>query len=281
MRHTGPSKMRRIPAAAYLGLALVILIVATTLVSIIWTPYDLSVLNIDDRLMPPSPAHPLGTDPLGRDLLTMLMIGGQTSLIVALAAVAIGLGVGAPLGLLASAYGGVADEIVMRMSDIVFAFPALIFAILLAAVFGPGAYTAVIAIGIFNIPVFARLTRGAALPLWTAAFVLSARTAGKSRLQIATEHILPNIAPLLAMQATIQFSLAILAEAGLSYIGLGVQPPAPSWGRILAENQTLISVAPWLSIFPGLAIFVFVLSVNLASDGLRRRYNQPVERLTA
>ena len=159
----------------------------------------------------------------------------------------------------------------MRAGDLIFAFPAIILAILIAAVFGPGSTNAIVAIGVFNIPVFARLSRGAALPLWSKEYVMAARVAGKNRIQISLEHILPNIGHLLIVQGTVQFSIAILAEAGLSYVGLGAQPPTPSWGRMLAESQTLISFAPWLALFPGLAIFSFVLGLNLLGDGLRQR----------
>lgn len=157
----------------------------------------------------------------------------------------------------------------MRTNDLVFAFPALLIAIMITAVFGPSAINAIIAIGIFNIPVFARLTRGAALTLWTRDFVLSARVAGKNAVRISAEHILPNILNLLIVQGSIQFSLGILAEAGLSYVGLGAQPPIPSWGRMLAESQTMISFAPHLAIFPGMAIVFTVLGLNLMGDGLR------------
>ena len=166
----------------------------------------------------------------------------------------------------------------MRSNDLVFAFPALLIAIMITAVFGPGAVNAIIAIGIFNIPVFARLTRGAALSLWTRDFILAARTAGKKSLRISIEHILPNILNLLIVQGTIQFSLGILAEAGLSYVGLGAQPPIPSWGRMLAESQTMISFAPHLALFPGFAILLTVLGLNLFGDGLRDLFDPRLRR---
>jgi peptide/nickel transport system permease protein len=174
------------------------------------------------------------------------------------------------LGLLAAAKRqSMVDELIMRGNDLVFAFPALLIAIMITAAFGPSAINAIIAIGIFNIPVFARLTRGAALSLWTREFVLAARVAGKNSLRISVEHLLPNITNLLIVQGTIQFSLGILAEAGLSYVGLGAQPPIPSWGRMLADSQTLITLAPHLALFPGLAIVFTVLGLNLLGDGLR------------
>ncbi len=190
---------------------------------------------------------------------------------VALLSAVIGFLGGVPLGLLAAARRGVTDEFIMRVNDLIFAFPALLLAILITAVFGPGAVNAIIAIGIFNIPVFARVTRGGALDLWTRDYVLAARLAGKSPLRISFEHLLPNLAGLLVVQGTIQFSLGVLAEAGLSYVGLGAQPPHPSWGRMLNEAQTLTALDPSLALFPGLAVVLFVLGLNLLGDGLRRR----------
>jgi len=255
----------------WIGAALTVLFLFAAGVSLIWTPYDVAAIDAGARLAPPSLAHPMGANPLGRDVLSMIMIGARTSIAVALFAVGLGLAIGVPLGLAASAFGGFIDETIMRANDLIFAFPALILAILITAVFGPSAVNAIIAIGIFNIPVFARLTRGAALPVWKRGYVLSARTAGKTRARISAEHILPNILHVLIVQGTVQFSLGVLAESGLAYVGLGAQPPIPSWGRMLAESQTMISFAPWLALFPGLAIFFFVLGLNLLGDGLRQR----------
>ena len=255
------------------GATLVAVFILMAFVSLVWTPHDVAAIDADARLAAPSLTHPFGANHLGRDVLSMIMVGARTSITVALFAVGIGMCIGIPLGLLAAGARGVIEDIVMRMSDVVFAFPAIILAILISAVYGPGAVNAVIAIGVFNIPVFARLTRGSALPIWTRSYVMSAKTAGKNRFRISLEHILPNIAPTLIVQATVQFSLAVLAEAALSYVGLGAQPPAPSWGRMLAESQTMVSFAPWLAIFPGLAIFLFVFGLNLLGDGLRRRFD--------
>ena len=186
--------------------------------------------------------------------------------------------IGVPLGLAAASEGGVVDGILMRGSDLVFAFPALVTAVMITAIFGPGAVNAMIAIGIFNIPVFARVTRGAARALWGREFVLAARVAGKTPVRITLEHILPNVASLIIVQGTIQFALAILAEAGLSYVGLGTQPPMPSWGKMLADAQTLMSIAPWLAIVPGLAIVASVLGLNLLGDGLRDALDPRLDR---
>jgi len=259
-----------IPRALILGAIPTALFLCATLMSFVWVPHDVTALSIADRLQPPSADYLLGTDQFGRDILSMLMVGARTSIAVAIVAVGIGIIIGVPLGLAAAAHqGSLLDEIIMRGNDLIFAFPSLVIAILITAVFGPSAFNAILAIGIFNIPVFARVARGAALSLWTLDYVLAARTAGKNRARISVEHILPNIANLLVVQATIQFSLGILAEAALSYVGLGAQPPTPSWGRMLAEAQTMIYTHPMLAVLPGLAIVLMVLGLNLLGDGLR------------
>ena len=253
-----------------IGFLLTALFVLAAVISFFWVPYDVTVLNIPNKLKSPSLEHWFGTDIFGRDIFSMIMVGARVSIAVALVAVGIGIVAGVPLGLLAAArHGSLLDEVIMRGNDLVFAFPALLIAIMITAVFGPGAINAIIAIGIFNIPVFARLARGAALSLWTRDYVLAARVAGKSAARISAEHILPNVMNLLIVQGTIQFSLGILAEAGLSYVGLGAQPPVPSWGRMLADSQTMISFAPHMALFPGLAILLTVLGLNLMGDGLR------------
>ena len=237
-------------------------------------------IEVGQRLLPPSAAHWLGTDALGRDVVALIASGARTSLGVALASVTIGVAAGVPLGLVAAAQGGLADETLARTGDLVFAFPSLLLAVLLSAALGPGALTAIVAIGVFNVPVFARLVRGKALSLMTRDFVLAARVAGRSRFAIAREHLLPNVATLVVVQATIQLSLAIVAEAGLSYVGLGVQPPAASWGRMLNEAQTLVGEAPWLAAFPGLALALAVFGLNLLGDALTARLAPRDERGT-
>lgn len=263
-----------------LGLCLTVLFVLGAVISFVWTPYDHTALEIANKLKPPSPAHWFGTDHLGRDILSMIMVGARTSIAVAIVAVGIGIGLGVPLGLLAAARSGSwLDEIIMRSNDLIFAFPSLLIAIMITAVFGPSALNAIIAIGIFNIPVFARVTRGAALSLWTRDYVLAARVAGKGGFRISVEHILPNVLNLLIVQGTIQFSLGILAEAALSYVGLGAQPPTPSWGRMLADSQTLFMLAPHITLFPGFAILLTVLGLNLAGDGLRDLIDPKLRRV--
>ena len=252
------------------GFLLSLSFVLVALLSFVWTPFDVTQIDIANKLKTPNQIYWLGTDHFGRDILSMIMVGARTSIAVALVAVGIGIIIGTPLGLLsASKKGGWLDELIMRGNDLVFAFPSLVIAILITAVFGAGALNAIIAIGIFNIPVFARITRGAALTIWEKEFILAAKVAGKSTTRISYEHILPNVMNLLIVQGTIQFSLGILAEAGLSYVGLGAQPPMPSWGRMLADAQTMVSFAPHLAIIPGTAIILTVLGLNLMGDGLR------------
>jgi peptide/nickel transport system permease protein len=239
------------------------------LLSLWWTPYPIEQIVISQRFQGPGPTHWLGTDHLGRDLLSLVMNGTLTSFVVAALGVLIGVGVGVPMGLAAVAWGGPVEWLVLRLSDLTFAFPAVIVAILIAALAGPGEINAVIAIGVFNIPVFARVARGGALTIATQDYVAAARLAGLNNATIALRHLLPNIMSLLVVQGTIQLSLGVLAEAGLSYIGLGTQPPASSLGLMLRDAQSLFLIHPWLSILPGLSIVLIVIALNIAGDGLR------------
>jgi peptide/nickel transport system permease protein len=252
-----------------IGLALSGVIFFAALTSVLWTPYAPNAMNAAARLEEPSGSHPLGTDQYGRDILSRIMVGAVNSLIVGLVTVATGMVFGLPLGLLSAYYGKLIDESIMRLSDLMFGFPAVLTAILITSVFGPSMMNAMLAIGIFYIPVFARLTRAVAMVLWNQEFVIAARAGGVSEWAIAWRHLLPNILSPLLIQGTIQFAVAILAEAGLSYLGLGTQPPHASWGRMLNEAQTYMASAPWLAIFPGLAIALAVLGFNLLGDGLR------------
>ncbi|MGD0503225.1 MAG: ABC transporter permease [Steroidobacteraceae bacterium] len=253
-----------------LGAAISAAFIAAALVAMAWTPCDPTAISIVEKLQSPGRHHWFGTDQLGRDTLSLLMAGARNTLGVAFLSVIIGVCAGVPLGLIAAARRGATEEIVMRGTDLIFAFPSLLLAILITAVLGPGAVNAIIAIGVFNIPVFARVVRAGALTLWTRDYTLAARAAGKSRARISIEHILPNLGNVLIIQATIQFSLGVIAEAGLSYVGLGAQPPTPSWGRMLNEAQSLTALDPWLALFPGFAVVLLVIGLNLLGDGLRR-----------
>lgn len=252
-----------------LGFVLVMLLTISAVASLFWSPYPVGDIDIPNKLASASSQHWFGTDSLGRDIASLLWVGSQNSLLVGFIAVGIGLGAGVPLGLLASAQRGWVEELVMRFADFTFAFPALLSAILLTSIYGPGLVVSITAIGIFNIPVFARITRGAANAIWSRDFTLAARAAGKTKWAITWDHVLPNVLNALIVQATVQFAIAILAEAALSYLGLGTQPPQPSWGRMLNEAQSQMFQAPMLAVYPGAAIALAVLGLNLMGDGLR------------
>lgn len=252
-----------------LGAALTALLLLAALLSFVWTPGSAYDMDMDAKLAAPGAAHWLGTDAFGRDVASLLLIGARSSILVGVIAVGIGLSIGVLLGLVAAACRGWVEEAIMRLADFSFAFPALLSAIMLTAVFGAGTVNAIIAIGIFNIPTFARITRASAKAVWAREYVLAARACGHGRASITLHHVLPNILSVLVVQATIQFALAILAEAALSYLGLGTQPPQPSWGRMLSEAQTLMFQAPLLAVWPGVAIALAVLGLNLLGDGLR------------
>jgi peptide/nickel transport system permease protein len=260
------------------GLVLSVLLVFAAGLSFLWTPHDPYEIDMALKLRAPDAKYWLGTDPFGRDVASLLLVGSRASIMVGVIAVGIGLLIGTALGLLASARRGWVEEVIMRLSDFGFAFPAILSAIMLTAVFGPGMVNAIIAIGIYNIPTFARITRASANTVWSRDFVLAARACGKGTFAITIEHVLPNILSVLIVQATIRFAIAILAEAALSYLGLGTQPPQPSWGRMLSEAQTLLFQAPRLAVFPGIAIAFAVLGLNLLGDGLRDLFDPRLAR---
>jgi len=252
-----------------IGGIMALLILATAAVSYFYTPYEPNLMNLKERFLAPSADHWLGTDQYGRDILSRVMKGAVNSLIVGWVAVGIGLSFGVLLGSLAAYWRGWRDEGIMRLADVFYGFPAVLSAILITSILGPGMVNSMLAIGIFYIPIFARLTRGASLSVWRRDYITSARAVGQTNRAIIWSTILPNILSPLIVQATVQFAIAILAEAALSYLGLGTQPPHASWGRMLNEAQTFMEISPWLAIFPGLAIAVAVLGFNLLGDGLR------------
>ena len=251
------------------GLVILLVMFGAALASLVMPMPDPSKIDIAQKFLLPSLKHPFGTDQLGRDILFLLMRGGLASLLVAVLAVIIGAGIGVPLGLIAAFNRRIADPVIMRLSDFLFAFPALLIAVLLRETFGPGVINAVIAIGVFNIPVMTRITYGAALQVLARDFILAAKLSGRTTVGIAIDHVLPYLAPVLIVQITIQMALGLLAEASLSYVGLGVVPPMPSWGRMLNEAQTLLAISPQIAIFPGLAIALTVYGLSLCGDALR------------
>jgi peptide/nickel transport system permease protein len=260
---------RRLPLTLVVGGVLVGLVVVIALISLVWTPADPLRVNVAERFQGPSLRHLLGTDQVGRDVLSRLMAGASNTLKVGIVTVVIALGLGVPLGGLAALYGGRLEDSIMRFSDVLLAFPAILLAILFAAVFQPSQLTAMTAIGIALVPVFARVVRGAGLQIVQQDYVTIVHSYGGSRAWIFGRHLLPNVSPVLIVQATVAFAIAILAEAALSYLGLGTPPTIPSWGRMLSESQTTLSQAPLLALWPGAAIALSVLGFNLLGDGLR------------
>ena len=267
---SGPSS-GRVRWTLWCGAGISALLVLVAVLSFFWTPQSVVRMNMRNRFRPPSLDFLLGTDQFGRDVLSLLMVGAQNALMIGVVAVLLGLVVGVVLGLFAAARGGWIEELAMRAADLMFAFPVVLLAIMFAAALGPGSTNSMIAIGIHNIPIFARLTRGAAKAIWTRDFILAARVAGHGPFAISLRHVLPNVLNILVVQVTISFAIAILADAALSYLGLGTQPPIPTWGRMLKEAQTFMSQSPWLAIFPGLTIAITVLGLNLFGDALRDR----------
>ncbi len=253
-----------------IGLILVGLVLVTALVSLVWTPYDPIRVDSAQVLQPPLHGpHLLGTDGFGIDVLSRIMVSAQICVQVGIIAVGIALVIGVPLGVFAGQVGGWGSELVMRVTDIWYAFPALLLAILFAAAFGSSTGTAMVAIGLASVPAFARIARAATLQVMSQDYVLAARACGTRPAAIAVRHVLPNIAPLVGVQASVSFGIAILAEAALSYLGLSAQPPTPTWGRMLADAQTYLFSNPVLALWPGLAVAAAVLGFNLLGDGLR------------
>ena len=268
-RHRGAARRR--PWNLYIGLTLVGLTAAMALISLVWLPHDPIETQVLRRFQPPNAEHWLGTDQFGRDLFSRVLAGARTTLMVGAVAVGFGAALGAVIGGAAAWAGRWMDEGLMRLMDAVGAFPPVLSALLLASVMGPGAVSGTLAIGIASVPVFARLTRANMLALRQADFVEAARALGAGDVRIVTRHLWPNVAGVLLVQATISFALAVLADAALIHLVLGTQPPAPSWGRMLREAQDFLVFSPYPALFPGAAIALTVLGLNLLGDGLRDR----------
>ncbi|WP_298415385.1 ABC transporter permease [Brevibacterium sp.] len=265
-----------------IGGGLVVLIVGLALVSFLWTPYGPSDIDPIARLQSASPAHPLGTDKFGRDTLTWVMYGARITLLVGVVAVGIALLIGTPIGIIAAIFakqpwGVWIDAVIMRANDILLAFPALLLAIIFAAVYSPGTGPAMVAVGIAAIPGFARVARSGTLQVLGSEYVRAARASNRRTPAIAVVHVLPNIAGMVIVQASVAFAISVLAEAGLSFLGLGTQAPVPSWGRMLQESQQFLSIHPELALWPGLFIALAVLGFNLLGDGLRDRFDPKME----
>jgi peptide/nickel transport system permease protein len=253
------------------GALLIGLVVTAAIVSFFWTPHDPLRVDASIRLLGPTGDYLLGTDKFGRDLVSQIMVGARTTLYVGVVAVGVAAVIGTPLGILAGMGPRWLGEFVMRVNDLVLAFPALLLAIMFGAVFGADTLTAMVAIGIATVPSFARIARSGTLQVMSTEYVLAARAAGRSRLRIAGRHVVPNIAGLLIVQSSVSFAIAVLSEAALSFLGFGTRPPTPSWGRMLQESQELLAVQPRLALVPGVAIAIAVLGFNLLGDGLRDR----------
>lgn len=259
------------------GGTLVAVMVLMALVSFVWTPYDPMRVVPSARLQGPSAEHWLGTDKFGRDTLSQILVGARTTLYVGFIAVGVAALLGVPLGILSAMGPRWLDALIMRAADIGLAFPALLLAIMFAAVFGASTTSAMMAIGLASVPSFARVTRAGALGILPREFITAARVAGRRPAGIGWRHVLPNVLGLVIVQASVSFALAILAEAGLSFLGFGTPPDTPSWGRMLQESQSMLATEPRLAIVPGLAIALAVLGFNLLGDGLRDRYDPQMQ----
>jgi len=253
----------------WLGMMIVALLFLMMLISLFYTPHDPNEMNIQERFQSPSSEHWMGTDNFGRDIFSRIMKGAQTSFLVGTISVFTGLVFGTLLGAIAGYFGKWVDEAIMRVMDAMMAFPGLLLALMFIAVLGPGIFNTTIALGIMFIPNFARISRSGFIQYKEFDFVQAARVVGISDIKIIFRHILPNIMSPLIIAASMGFSSAILAEAGLSYLGLGVQPPDPSWGQMLNEAQSHLSKAPWFTLAPGITIIVTVVGFNLLGDGIR------------
>lgn len=272
-RRRGP----RLNPSLVVGGVIVMCVVLMALVSFAWTPYDPTRVDATQRLLDSSAKHWFGTDKFGRDVLSQILMGSRTTLFVGLVAVGVAAVIGVPLGILAAMTPRRLGELLMRGNDLLLAFPALLLAIMFGAVYHASTLTAMIAIGIASVPNFARVIRSAALQVMGTEYVLAARSAGRRPFAIGVRHVLPNVSSLIIVQTSVSFAIAVLAEAALSFLGLGTPPPTPSWGRMLLESQEMLYSAPRLAIFPGLAIAVAVLGFNLLGDGLRDRFDPKLE----
>lgn len=272
---SGRPRPRRVLSAltddrlAVAGLVVLGGLIAAAVLGDVLAPFDPTRTDLSRKLLPPGPQHPLGTDDLGRDVLSRVLLGARVSLQVGFVAVGVALSAGVPVGLVAGFRGGWVDDVLMRLMDVLFSFPAILLAITILAILGPGAVNAMIAVGVVYTPIFARITRGSVLSVREELYVDAARSLGAGDLRLMRLHVLPNVTGPIIVQTSLSLAFAILSEAALSFLGLGVQPPTPSWGRMLAEGRGFMQQAWWMALFPGLAILLTVLSFNLVGDALR------------
>lgn len=281
-RPAGPSTARgrgrrRVNGSLLVGAAVVVTVIGMALLSYVWTPHDPTLVNPEARLQKPSAEYWFGTDKFGRDVFSQILVGSRTTLFVGFVAVGVAALIGVPFGIVAGMAPRWFGELSMRGNDLLLAFPALLLAIMFSAIYGGSTFVAMVAIGIATIPVFARLVRSGTLQVMRTEYVMAARAAGRSPLMIGVRHVLPNVSSLVIVQASVGFAIAVLAEAALSFLGLGTPPPTPSWGRMLQESQEMLWSAPRLAVFPGVAIAVAVLGFNLLGDGLRDRFDPKLE----
>lgn len=267
----------KLSVSLVVGGSLVILIIVAAIVSYVWTPYNPIQVNANGRFIDPSGSHWFGTDALGRDIFSNIIAGARVTLLVGIISVGVGAIIGIPLGIYSAISGHIGREVASRGIDLLLAFPALLLAVAFGSIWGASTETAMLAIGIATAPLFARLSRGGTLQIMTTEYVLAARVAGRSTIYIVVRHVLPNIAGLLIVQASVAYGVAVLAESGLAYLGFGTPPPTPSWGLMLQQAQTLLYAHPLLSLWPAAAIFLAVLGFNLLGDGLRDYFDPRLE----
>ena len=268
---------RRVNGSLVVGGLIVLTVLGMAILSFLWTPHDPTLVNSAVRLQEPSLEYWFGTDKFGRDVFSQILVGSRTTLFVGFVAVGVAALVGVPLGILAGMAPRWFGELIMRGNDLLLAFPALLLAIMFAAVYGASTFVAMVAIGIATIPIFARLIRSGTLQVMKTEYVVAARVSGRRPVAIGLRHVLPNVGSLVIVQASVGFAIAVLAEAALSFLGFGTPPPTPSWGRMLQESQEMLWSAPRLAAVPGLAIALAVLGFNLLGDGLRDRFDPKLD----
>lgn len=273
----GKRSGRRLNPSLVIGGVMVAVVIAMAVLSFVWLPHDPTLVDASSRLQKPSSRFWFGTDKFGRDVFSQILMGSRTTLFVGFVAVGVAAVIGIPLGIVSAMTPRWLGELTMRGNDLLLAFPALLLAIMISAIYGASTLGAMIAIGIATVPIFARLIRSGAMQVMGTEYVLAARAAGRRPWAIGVRHVLPNVSSLIIVQASVGFAIAVLAEAALSFLGLGTPPPTPSWGRMLQESQEMLWTAPRLALFPGAAIAFAVLGFNLLGDGLRDRFDPKLE----